>query len=302
MWRTGVALFGALAGFAAQPDYFPLQVGNQWSYRPSRLGPAFTVEVVDTATASGQSYFVVQGFLTGTIWLRMSDDGTLYAYDPDEKMEAVWASFGAGVGQTYSTAIDPCNSTATIRSLAAPVDVPIGHFENALAISYSASTCSNSGLISEYYLPYTGLLQRTYNSTAGPLVYDLVYARLNNGLTIITAPEQSFTSTLDQTVYATGALATARITIRNTQAQPVSLRFPTLQRYDVLVRNAAGDTVYRWSSGRVFGQLASTLQLTGEKTWMVQFAMPSAAGSYTVETSLATDTQAWRVLMPVTVK
>jgi len=35
---------------------------------------------------------------------------------------------------------------------------------------------------------------------------------------------------------------------------------------------------------------------------MVQFPMPSSPGSYTVETSLATDTPVWRVLMPVTVK
>jgi hypothetical protein len=138
------------------------------------------------------------------------------------------------------------------------------------------------------YLPSVGLLQRTVTSFAGPVVYDLVYARLNDGLTIITAPEQSLTLALDEVTYAPGATATARLTMRNTQAKPLRLTFPSGQQYDVAIRNDAGEVVYRWSEGRAFTMIFGTLELSGERTWLIEFPVPRKAGTYQVEAWLAT--------------
>jgi len=286
----------------AQPDYFPLQVGNQWTYRASRLGDAFTVEVSDTAMAGDRSYFVVQGFPTGTVWLRMADDGTLYGYSPDTGKESVWAAFGAGEGVAYPTGIAPCNSTAMVRSRSAKVDIPIGHFDTALTIEYPPANCADAGLTGESYLPYVGLVRREQTSIAGPVVYDLMYARLNYGLTDLTAPEQTFTVGLGGTVFAPGAGATVRMTLRNTLPQPLSLTFPSGQRYDVAVRDDTGATVYQWSRGKLFTLLFGTLQLTGEKTWTATFPAPPQAGKYTVEAWLATSPVAWRGQVSIEVK
>ena len=301
MGKCGLALIGLLPVLvAAQPDYWPLQVGNQWTYRSSPRGDPFTVEVTDTQTAGGQTYFVVQGLPTGIAWLRMSDDGTLYTYTGSG--EAVWAAFGAAEGQSYATAIAPCNARAVVRSKAAKLNIPIGQFDNGLAIDYPPSGCADAGLTAEAYLPYIGLVQRVQTSIAGPVTYDLVYARLNDGLTIVTAPEQSFTVGLDAVVYPVGGTATARLTLRNTQAQPVSLTFPSGQRFDVVVRNGKGDVVYQWSRGKAFTMLYGTLAVTGEKTWTAEFAVPAEAGKYTVEAWLASDPPAYRGQVAIEVK
>ena len=302
MWKLGFILAClAPALTAAQPDYFPLQVGNQWSFRTSRLGQPFTVAVTGTQDAAAQTYFIVQGFPTGTVWMRMADDGTLYSYDPDTKAESVWAAFGSPEGQTYSTSVGPCNQTARITSKSAKLDIPIGHFENGLSIEYLPAGCADAGLTSEAYLPYIGLVRREATSIAGPVVYDLAYARLNGGLTYLSAPEQSFTLSLDNLVYPAGASITARLTIRNTQA-PLTLTFPNGQRYDVVVRDAKGSVVYQWSRGKLFIQMVGTVVVNGEQTWLIPFAAPDAAGKYTVEAWLASDPPAYRGQVAMEVK
>ena len=42
---------------------------------------------------------------------------------------------------------------------------------------------------------------------------------------------------------------TARMTLRVVQDQPLALTFNTGQLYDLVIRNANGDGVYRWSNG-----------------------------------------------------
>jgi len=303
MWKLGIILVCLAATLTgAQPDYFPLQVGNQWSYRTSRLGQPFTLVVTGTQDAGGQTYFVVQGFATGVVWMRMADDGTLYAYDPDAKTESVWAAFGSPEGQTYSTSIGPCNETARISSKGATLELPIGHFENGLTIEYPPAQCADAGLTSEAYLPNIGLVRREATSFAGPVVYDLAYARLNGGLTYVSAPEQGFTVALDNLVYPAGGNVTARLTIRNTQSQPLVLTFPNGQRYDVVVRDAKGAVVYQWSRGKLFIQMVGSIAVNGEQTWLVPFTAPDAAGKYTVEAWLASDPPADRGQVAMEVK
>ena len=131
------ALILSAAGlYAAQPDYFPLQTGNQWTYRATGLGQSFTVEVGGTVEAGGQTYFVVDGFRRGTVWLRQDDDGTMWVYDAAKRAESVWAAFGTPEGQSYSTSIEPCNPTARIRSRSARAEIPVGTYDYLLAIDY----------------------------------------------------------------------------------------------------------------------------------------------------------------------
>lgn len=303
MRRLGFLLLVLLPSLpAAQPDYFPLQTGNQWTYRPTRFGQPFTVEVTGTAEAAGQSYFVVEGFPGGTVWMRMSDEGTLYAYNPGSKVESVWAAFGAAEGQRYATGIGPCNSIARIRAKSTKLEIPIGQFDTALTIEYPPSGCADAGLTGESYLPHIGLVQREETSFAGPVVYDLVYARLNDGLTFVAAPEQSFTVSLDGATYAGGATATARLTLRHTLPEAASLTFPSGQRYDVVVRNAKGDIVYQWSRGKAFTQIFAVVTLSGEKSWVVAFPVPADPGKYTVEAWLSSDPVRFRGQAGIEVK
>lgn len=298
-----ITTLAAAAACAAQPDYFPLRPGNQWTYKASRFGTPFTVEIVaPAANEAPAGYLLARGFPSGDAWLRMADDGTLYVWSPETRQEQVWAAFGAADGQSYNTAIDPCNKVASIASKSAKAEIPIGQFDNALSISYPPTGCADAGLTTETYLPYIGLVQRTVTSFGGPVTYDLIYARLNDGLTIITAPEQSFALALDNVTYAPNATITARLTLRNTQTQPLKLTFPSGQRYDVTIRNEKGDLVYQWSDGKGFTQLFGTMELTGERTWTVAFPAPAAPGAYKVEAWLATSAQAPRGQTTIEVK
>jgi hypothetical protein len=125
-------------------------------------------------------------------------------------------------------------------------------------------------------------------------MYDLSYARIGE-VTVVSAPEVTFSLTLDSAVYFSGPVM-ARLTLRAVQPSPLSLNFRTSQEFDLVVKNGAGDMVYRWSDGRGFAQVLHSLSLgAGEKNFTVQFPLADSkgaalpAGVYTAEAWLTTE-------------
>ena len=274
-------------------DFFPLHVGNQWIYRTAIGARNQSITVVDiprTEIAGDQTYSVVRGFEDGPALLRMgSDNGTLYRYNESTKAEEIWAVFSTKEGDTYRTAINPCNQTARVESRSAKTTAPAGEFWNALAIRYPAANCADAGLDSEIYAPYIGLVERTSVTIAGPRRMQLIYARVG-GVTVLSAPEVSFSVALDQASYAAADTATVRMTLRNTSATPLVLRFTSSQRFDILIRDAAGTEVYRWSAARAFAAVAGREEIAGGERNYVEpvplanlAGQPLPAGRYTLE-------------------
>ena len=73
--------------------------------------------------------------------------------------------------------------------------------------------------------------------------------------------------------------------VLNRSPQPVSLTFRNAQRYDIVVQDAKGDPVWRWSAGRMFAQVMGeeTLQPTrGEVAYRITVREPFPQGRYTV--------------------
>ncbi len=280
-------------------DYFPLHVGNQWIYRQSGAGAGapLVVEIPRTETVGGQAYSVVTGFPGGNVSLRMSADSTLYAYDRTTRREVVWAVFSTPEGGTYQTSIHECNRTAKVDARNAMLQLPIGEVINALVVSYPGATCADAGLSSDAFLPYLGLVRRSVITIAGPRTFELIYARVG-GVTVLSEPEVSFSLTLDRLVYA-GKLdvpvMTARLTLRVTQAEPLTLAFSSGQVYDVVFRNDKGNEVYRWSVGKVFPLALGSLMIgPGEKNHVVAIPLlqrdgdPLPPGRYVAEAWLTT--------------
>jgi len=295
------ACFAAI-GVGQPADYLPLQVGNQWVYRSEGRGQPLVIEVLKSGDFDGNTYYLTRKFLNGDAWLRNRDGGTLVSYDPDTRQESALAIFGADEGAAYPTSIDSCNFVARVASKNATALLPIGQFDNAFNIDYSPPKCADAGLVSESYLPSVGLVQRTRETIAGPRTYALSYARIA-GILVMSAPEVTFSVTLDSAVYTRSApQPMARLTLRVVQPNPLSLTFPTSQEFDVVVRNAAGAVVYRWSDGQAFAQSFHTLSVgPGEKNYAVQFQLmdaqgnPFPEGNYTLEASLTTaGTQPYR--------
>ena len=68
--------------------------------------------------------------------------------------------------------------------------------------------------------------------------------------------------TLDRLSYEPSAVITFTVTLRNTSLSPVTLRFPTSQRYDVVITTGTAE-VARWSAGRVFSQTLEEMLIPG---------------------------------------
>jgi hypothetical protein len=293
-------------GFAQPVPYFPLETGNQWVYRSGGRAPAdtWTIEVQRNEQIDGRTYAVVTGFPNGPHWLRMSEEGTLLMYDRAARQDKIWAAFNAPIGERYPSAIDECSATGVIESRRARYSGPVGEFGETLRVAYPPTGCADAGITDEHYLAYVGLLRRTYSSIAGPRPYDLVYARLG-GVTVVSAKEITFSLTLDKSVYTANLMPPvnlqtavpvmmARMTLRNTQDEPVVLEFPSGQSFDIAIKNEKGETVLRWSDGKFFTMVFRTERFSGEKNWTADLRLagadgrPLPEGRYTAEAWLAT--------------
>jgi hypothetical protein len=286
-----LGLAGAALLQGANPDYFPLQVGNSWVYRTTdnRTPAAGTVEVLGTESVGSVAYYQVN-FFGRLILLRMAADGTLYTYNTETKQEQVIVAFGGAEKQEFATGIDPCNSKASIESKSTPYDGRAGSFANALTLTFTPS-CADAGITHETYVPSVGLIEHTTTTIAGPRKYELVYARA--GATQVSDKEVAFGLTLDANTYVLNQLqpirAMVRLTLRNTSNTPLNLVFPTGQDYDIVIRNIAGDEVYRWSNGLAFTQVVRNVSVLGEKNYAVSIPLDTLpAGKYTIDGYLTT--------------
>ncbi|MEO8127309.1 MAG: BsuPI-related putative proteinase inhibitor [Bryobacteraceae bacterium] len=279
---SALLLCGASAVFGADPDYFPLAVGNSWVYRVTegRFPDVQVVEVTGTTAVEGHSYFRVN-FFGNEALLRTTSDGTLVEYDTGAKREKVWIPFGADAGQTFATEMDNCTKSGKIENKAAKYGGPTGSFTNALQVSFTQS-CADAGTQSETFLPYVGLLERVVDNIAGARKYTLVYSR--TGVTEVTTPEVRFSLAIDT------ASATARLTLRNSTSAAIPLVFPSGQSYDLKIRNEKGDVVYTWSADKLFAQIFRTESFgPGERNYAILLPLSTLpAGKYTAEAFLTT--------------
>jgi hypothetical protein len=278
-----------LAGvsFAADVDYFPLHVGNQWVYRATgrTAGEPRTIEVTGFESRGPRQYAVWRSF-EGAVLLRTADDGTIYAFDSAANAESIYSAFTEGA--TFERSPDPCRQTARVQSARVRYSGPVGEFDNALEIVFTPGSCADAGITREVYLPWIGLVQRTYTTIAGPLTYDLIYARVG-GVTVLSAAEVSFGISLGASTYRPGDPVIARLTLRNTTGRPLRLTFNSGQIFDLRIRNERDEVVYVWSADKLFPQVIQMIDVTAEKNWVATATPPQLPpGKYVVEAWLTT--------------
>lgn len=312
--RITIASLLLCAALGAQTVWMPFEVGNTWIYRASGPGsvPGYTVRVDRAAVLGGQTYYAVVtenniiGFISvaplaqggpaadpgnGPLWLRNAADGRIMMWDERTSSERLYLDTAAEEGPTSPTGVDPCNAWSRIQSRSANYTGPIGEFNYALHVRYGFGACADAGIDSDLLLPWIGIVSRTYQTIAGPRRYDLVYARL--GVTVVSAPELTFSLTLDRSVYTANLMPPfmadravpsilARITLRNTTPDPVKLDFATGQVYEMVLWNDQGKVVWRYSDGRAFTQAFHSITVSkGERTWSetIPLAAPGASAT-----------------------
>jgi hypothetical protein len=298
-------LFGMAAALSLfAQDYFPLQKGNQWAFRGSRLQPSMVVEVVDSAEFEGQEYFGVAGLSGGRAkrWLRKTAEGALVEYDMQSNSTRPFLALQSPEGERFPANVDECNKAAVIRSKASKVSVPAGSFDNAEEVQYLESNCADAGVVKDYFVPDLGLVKREETSFAGPVIYELVYARIN-GFISIGQPETAFSLSAVAPVRTDGKI-TARLTIRNGGPAPLVLHFTSGQIFNFEVINAAGETVYYWAADKLFPAIIQDITVETEKNWLVEFTVPNGMrpGKYKLEGYLTTaPTQPYRASIEIEV-
>jgi hypothetical protein len=70
--------------------------------------------------------------------------------------------------------------------------------------------------------------------------------------------------------------------VTNATDDAIDFTFPTSQRYDFVVTDAAGREVWRWSAERAFLQVVTEAQLEPGETWTMEATWPTGqeSGSY----------------------
>ena len=281
-------------------DLLPLATGNQWTYRASN-GTTRTMTVGLPLAAAGQTYYRVSGYAVSPLWLR-SDANGVYFYDDETASDRELLRFS---GVTVNTPIAGCRQSAEADKTRTPYAGPAGRFAGALNVHYRPLACRDVGYEDDTYLENIGLVQRTETTIAGPVTYELVYAKLG-AMTIEPGKKTTLSLSLEQpATILPGDVLALKATLRLQVADGGALRlhFNSSQRYDLAVRDANGEVVYLWSSTAIFLPVVGTEVIAGQRTWEIEVQVPGLLpGNYQVEAWLATrDARQLAVATPLSV-
>ncbi|MGJ5814953.1 BsuPI-related putative proteinase inhibitor [Paludibaculum fermentans] len=296
--RTTTALFAVLlcpALFAQ--DYLPLGDGNYWTYRSDRASQSFTITVGTPYQFNDQVYYSVKGYGVANGFLRSTAEGDLLQVDMEAGTESPVTIFAPG--KQWESPLSGCQQTGEASAKRGGYAGPAGIFASAVTVTYGPGACSDAGFTEETYVENVGLVRRVVSTLAGPVQYDLVAARVGkftfsadpSVIVRLSVPENSLQrQTAVEALHLRAVLHVGAIS-----ALSVKVRFPTSQRYDLVLRNAAGEVVYRWSDGKAFLDVVGEEFVGGgPKAYQIEDAIDAAAaanladGIYTLEAWLTT--------------
>jgi hypothetical protein len=253
--------------------YFPLKAGNEWIY--SNGNNSFRVQVLrEIEEANGMTYFEVSGYYAASVHkLRYGPVGEILEYNP-KGQDFLWYRFDPFKTSWHfeSDGNIACvtGCLLTRNDIRETVMTPAGSFNNTLQLAFQP-ICADAGIATENFARGVGLVQREVETFAGPLMYKLVYAHVDT----MEYPAASFgvQISLDHPVYYNNLMppvsnpwptAQVMLTLKNSTEIPISVIFPTSQRFDFVVRDALGVEVLRWSDKKMFSQVVGQETLTND--------------------------------------
>lgn len=249
-------------------ELFPLQPGNEWTYRNERGGGTHTIRVggQPLAAADGRIFHRLIGYAAQPLWVRTGADGNLYFYDEESGQDRMLTNFVA----EFTAEFRHCTAT--------------GRPEKDGVITYTSS-CADAGLEREVYQANIGMVERVEQTIAGPKTMKLVAAKV--GQWTLGGQDGS----LFQVQVARKDVTTLTVTMRlNAGPGPFKVVFPTGQTFDVVLRDPDGEVVWRWSEGQAFIQVVREEEVTPlglrysvDVPLALQLPRPWKDGVYTVE-------------------
>ena len=271
------------------------------SRRPTN--DSFTVRVGTPIMHSDKVYYPVNGYGVEQLLVRLGEQDGLVYLDEEHDREILLTSFQPFEGGFWNAPGRVCEQEGQTQLKHGEHNGPGGYWPYVLEIKYRSYSCADAGVLSEQYAENIGMLRRVNNTIAGPRTYDLVYARLGNQV-IDSSQRGRFTAAIVATHDDRWDVA-LRLDLGTSPA--LSLRFPTAQEYEVVLRDAAGTAVWTWSYGQAFVPAFHEKVVSGE--WIVDVSVPcassslAASGPYTIEGWLTTqnDSPRFAATVPVVV-
>src|SRR5712691_11004317 len=118
------------------------------------------------------------------------------------------------------------------------------------------------------------------------------------------APAFEVTLATDRATYQRGE--PIAMTLRLTSGtETVRLQFPTSQRFDFALRDARGAQVWRWSEGRMFGQMVGSETLgpaRPQNTYQAEFQGDLAPGWYQLEGAIVAKDGRASATLPIEIR
>ena len=281
-------------------DYFPLRQGNVWAYRNTATGEQVTVSVGTPVMMNDREYYSLRGYAARPVLVRRNGDKELLQVDEDTGREQVLTSFVPSQGGWWDAPLRGCAEMGQTFDKGVAHDGPAGPFHGVLEIYYQAIACADFGSEVEQYASNIGMVRRVTNTIAGPQTYDLVYARVGS-IQIDVTPHAAFSVSF-QRIWPPDFTAILRL--RTTSPDPLKLHFASAQEFEGVLRDEAGNVVWKWSDGKVFDATEHDATVNGD--WAVPIQIPGSvlpAGSYTLHAWLTTagPSPAFSATVPVTI-
>ncbi len=271
------------AVLSVQAEPLPLANGNSWTYREAKTGVEFQIRVSQPAYIDGREYHSLSGYVSERLWVRYDEHGSLVWWNGEREQDETLLSLEEARGAWWQAPFRPCDQEGQRQNEPGRFEGGAGRY-GTVDVRYRSFGCADEGVELEQFAENIGMLRRVKSSIAGPRHFDLVRARV--GKRVIEAlPAGNFTvsaASVEGRDYLEVFLRLA-----SNSLEEVTLRFPSAQEYDILLRDSNGAVVYTWSEGLVFAPAEHTTVFYGD--WLQRVNVPRPkAGRYTLEAWMTT--------------
>ncbi len=238
----------------------------------------------------GRLYHRLTGYVAQPLWVRAAENGDLFFRDEEFDRDLLLSSFENTDRAWFEAPFRPCEQQSQAQTARRDYQGPAGRFSAALSIRYRSFNCADTGVEEELYIENVGMLRRTVTTIAGPRSYDLVQARIGQ-MTLGEAPSAGLQVSANVSPDAGRIVATLRFL--KVGGAPITLQWASSQEHELVLRNSAGDVLYRWSDGRAFLPVVRDEVLNAEfvRTVPIELQSALADGVYTLEAWLTAGSQ-----------
>ena len=312
---TGFFAVAAPSAEAQNTAYFPMHVGDHWTYSESGALASHTpgqvsVDAQYFSPTSGRTWFRVRGYQGDYHWLWQTTAARVYEWPATH----LWYRLGLAAGTPWDFSIDASGTHGAIAcsdgaqcevvSRSEPLTVPAGTF-STIHIRWTVH-CFDAGITDEWFASGVGLVRRDHETIAGP-VLQVLESAVVGGKTIGAPAASAFTTSVstDQAGYyenhmpgpgprpTQGPQISVACKIVTAHGQPVTLHTADYNVWKVTIVDPSGNVVY--SNPMIMapapaGGVSKSIPGAGDTaTFPVHFAFGSPQGTYTVKARCLSD-------------